>query len=313
MAIIEVRDIAHWHELRAEHIGGSDVAAVLGVSPYKSKWQLYMEKAGKLPAEDLSGNTAVQAGTYLEDGIARWASDKWGLSLTKVHAYHTVDDVPGMGASLDYATPDGIPVEIKWSARGHGWIYQQDQIIEAPEGYILQVQHQIECVGASHGWLVALIDNEPRRMMIPRHDGIITAIREAIAQFWGDIRDGIEPDPDFALDGDAIARLLEQTPYADVDISNIEGADALFRKFKDGKETAKLGEASAEAAKAKLLMLVKKAMEGTNASTEKAKVTCGEHKMSIYKVAGSPGTEITEEMVGTYYGQRKGYQGVRIT
>ena len=159
MAIIEVRDIAHWHELRAEHIGGSDVAAVLGVSPYKSKWQLYMEKAGKLPAEDLSGNTAVQAGTYLEDGIARWASDKWGLSLTKVHAYHTVDDVPGMGASLDYATPDGIPVEIKWSARGHGWIYQQDQIIEAPEGYILQVQHQIECVGASHGWLVALIDN----------------------------------------------------------------------------------------------------------------------------------------------------------
>ncbi len=313
MAIIEVRDEAHWHELRGPNIGGSDVGALLGISPYKTRWQLYMEKAGKLPPEDLSDNKAVQAGTYLEEGIARWASDLWDMKLEKVTVYYTVDDVPGMGASLDYATPDGAPVEIKWSARGHGWLYQQDTIIEAPEHYILQVQHQIACVGADYGWLIALIDNEPRRMRVPRHEGIIQAIREGIAEFWGDIRTGKEPDPDFSLDGDAIALLLDQTPYAEVDLADIEGADALFRKFKDNKETVKLAEASAEEAKAELLMMVKKAMEGTNAKTEKAKVTCGDHKMSIYKVAANLGTEITEDMVGNIIGQRKGYQGVRIT
>lgn len=313
MAIITVRDDAHWHELRAQHIGGSDIGSLLGVSPYKTRWQLYMEKAGKLMAEDLSNNKAVQAGTYLEAGIANWASDIWDMKLEKVHVYYTVDDVPGMGASLDYALPDGSPVEIKWSARGHGWLYQQDQIIEAPEYYLLQVQHQIACVGAKHGWLVALIDNEPRRMFVPRHDGIIAAIREGITQFWADIRDSIEPDPDFSLDGEGIARLLDQTPYADVDLSNVDGADALFRKFKDNRETAKLAEASAEAAKAELLTLVKTAMEGSNANTEKAKVSCGEHKMSIYKVADNPGTEITEDMVGNIINKRKGYQGIRIT
>lgn len=313
MAIIDVRDKAHWHELRAQNIGGSDIAAMLGVSPYKSCWQLHMEKAGKLAAEDLSNNKAIQAGTYLEAGIAQWASDLWDMNLTKVEQYHTVDDVPGMGASLDYATPDGTPVEIKWSARGHGWLYHGDQIIEAPESYILQVQHQIECVGAKHGWLIALVDNEPRRMFVPRHDGIIDTIRNAIIQFWAGIRDGIEPDPDFSLDGDAIARLLETTPYAEVDITNVDGADVLIRKIKDNRATIKLAEAGAEESKAELLLLIKAAMEGSNASTEKAKVTCGEHKVSIYKVADNPGKEVTEEMVGTFVGGRKGYQGVRIT
>jgi putative phage-type endonuclease len=313
MAIINVRDEAHWHELRAQHIGGSDIAAVLGISAYKTRWQLYMEKAGKLAPEDLSQNKAVQAGTYLEAGIAQWASDKWDMSLTKVTDYYTVDDVPGMGASLDYATPDGSPVEIKWSSRGHGWMHQQDQIIEAPEQYILQVQHQIACVGAKHGWLVALIDDEPRRMFIPRHDGIIASIREAITQFWADVNAGTEPDPDFRMDAEAIDRLMETVPYAEVDITNVEGAEALFRKHKTAKDTLKLAEASAAASRAELLLMAKSAMERSNANTEKAKVTCGEHKMSIYSVAASAGTEVTDEMVGTFIGARKGYQGVRIT
>lgn len=313
MAIIEVRDEAHWHELRGPNIGGSDVGALLGISPYKTRWQLYMEKSGKLAPEDLSNNKAVQAGTYLESGIALWASKIWDMQLEKVNVYHTVDDVPGMGASLDYATPDGVPVEIKWSARGHGWLYQQDTIIEAPEHYLLQVQHQIACVDAPHGWLIALIDNEPRRMLVPRHEGIVLAIRESIAQFWEDIRNGNEPDPDFTLDGAAIALLLDQIPYADVDLGSIDGAEALFCKYKQKKAEAKQADADAETAKAELLLLTKAAMEGTNAKTEKAKVTCGDHKMTIYKVAANPGTEITEDMIGNIIGQRKGYQGVRIT
>jgi hypothetical protein len=235
------------------------------------------------------------------------------MNLHKVEAYYTVDDVPGMGASLDYALPDGSPVEIKWSARGTGWHYQGDQIIDAPEQYILQVQHQIACVDAQHGWLVALIDSEPRRMFVPRHDGIIAAIKEAITQFWADVRDGNEPDPDFTLDGDAIDRLMENVPYAEVDITNVNGAEVLFREHKEAKETLKLAEAKANATRANLLIMAKGALERSNANTEKAKVTCGEHKMSIYKVATNPGKEVTEDMVGTFVGGRKGYQGVRIT
>jgi putative phage-type endonuclease len=113
MAIIQVRDQKHWHELRSQHIGGSDIAALFGLSPYSSRWQLWMEKAGKLPPEDISGNKAVQAGTFLESGIANWAAHRWSMELTKVNDYYTVDDCPGMGASFDYIAHTGAPVEIE--------------------------------------------------------------------------------------------------------------------------------------------------------------------------------------------------------
>ena len=93
MTIITVRDEAHWHTLRAMHLGGSDVAALFGLSPYTSKWQLWMEKAGKLAPEDLSGNMAVQAGKFLEAGIANWAASKWGMTISKVEEYHAAGDV----------------------------------------------------------------------------------------------------------------------------------------------------------------------------------------------------------------------------
>lgn len=311
VAIIEIQNDAHWHELRAQNIGGSDVAALLGVSPYKSKWQLFMEKSGKLEAEDLSQNKAVQAGVYLEAGIAKWASDIWFMNLEKSNVYHTVDDVPGMGASLDYYEPGGAPVEIKWSSRGHGWHYEGEWIIEAPEYYLLQVQHQIACVGASHGWLIALIDNEPRRMLVQRHDRVIDAIKSGITQFWADIRNGVEPDPDFSLDGDAIGRLMESTPYAEIELDS--DAAPLFLQFKTARDTAKLATERADELKAELLLLAQKRMEQSNAPTDKAIVRCGDNKMSISKIAPNPGKEVTEDMVGTFINARKGYQTVRIS
>ena len=134
MAKITVRDEAHWHKLRAKHIGGSDVAALFGLSSFSTRWQLWMEKSGKLPPEDLSNNKAVQAGTFLEAGIAQWAASLWDWDIKKVEEYHTADDTPGMGATLDYALASGVPVEIKWnSGFSDGWKYEGDTIIEAPE------------------------------------------------------------------------------------------------------------------------------------------------------------------------------------
>jgi len=311
MAITVIKDEAHWHVLRGKNVGGSDVAAMFGMSSFKSKWQLWMEKAGKLAAEDLSDNSNIQAGKFLEAGIAAWAASKWGMTLAKVEEYHTVDDIPGMGATLDFATDAGVPVEIKWSARGYGWQYANDVITHAPDSYILQVQHQMACYGGEYAWLVALIDNEPRRMKIVRSESIIETIRESIAEFWQSIADDVEPDPDFSIDGDAIASLLQQTPIADLTL----GAEAvpLFEAYKQAKAEAKDAEGRADAAKAELLMMTQKALRGTNASQEKAVVKAGEYKMSISTVAPNFGTLVTQEMVGTSINTRKGYQTVRIS
>jgi putative phage-type endonuclease len=311
MGALSVRDQTHWHELRSQHIGASDVAALFDMSPFTTLWQLWMEKSGKLPPEDLSDNKSVQAGTFLESGIANWAAHRWDMKIEKVVDYYTADDCPGMGASLDFQTDGGHPVEIKWSAHGDGWEYEGDTITCAPDNYVLQVLHQMACTDAEYGWLIALIRNEPRRMKVPRSEEIISKIKSHVAKFWDSVRAGEEPPVDFNKDGDAVVRLLDFVPMSEVTLTT-EHAH-LFQTYLENAAIEKEAKAKKDAAKTELLTLSIEEMKKMNTSQDKAVVKCGDHKLSISTVKASVGTEITAEMIGNFYGARSGYKKVTVS
>ena len=311
MGAISVRDQTHWHELRSQHIGASDVAALFDMSPFTTLWQLWMEKSGNLPPEDLSDNKSVQAGTFLESGIANWAAHRWDMKVKKVVDYYTADDCPGMGASLDFQTDGGHPVEIKWSAHGDGWEYEGDTITCAPDNYVLQVLHQMACTDAEYGWLIALIRNEPRRMKVPRSEEIISKIKSHVAKFWDSVSCGAEPPVDFDKDGEAVVRLLDFVPMSEVTLTT-EHAH-LFQTYLENAAIEKEAKAKKDAAKTELLTLSIEAMGKMNTSQDKAVVKCGDHKLSISTIKASVGTEITAEMIGNFYGARSGYKKVTVS
>jgi putative phage-type endonuclease len=311
MGVISVRDQTHWHELRSQHIGASDVAALFDMSPFTTLWQLWMEKSGNLPPEDLSDNKSVQAGTFLESGIANWAAHRWDMKVKKVVDYYTADDCPGMGASLDFQTDGGHPVEIKWSAHGDGWEYEGDTITCAPDNYVLQVLHQMACTDAEYGWLIALIRNEPRRMKVPRSEEIISKIKSHVAKFWDSVRAGEEPPVDFNKDGDAVVRLLDFVPMSEVTLTT-ENAH-LFQTYLENAAVEKEAKAKKDAAKTELLTLSIEEMKKMNTSQDKAVVKCGDHKLLISTIKASVGTEITAEMIGNFYGARSGYKKVTVS
>lgn len=64
--LIRCHDNAEWLQQRTHGIGGSDVAAIMGISKYKSAYALYMEKVGLLQPEDISDKPAVHWGCVLE-------------------------------------------------------------------------------------------------------------------------------------------------------------------------------------------------------------------------------------------------------
>jgi putative phage-type endonuclease len=311
MVAVSVRDQTHWHEIRSQHIGGSEVAALFDMSPFTTLWQVWMEKSGKLPPEDLSGNKSIQAGTFLESGIANWAAHRWDMKIDKVVDYFTADDCPGMGASLDFQTDGGHPVEIKWSAHGDGWEYDGDTITSAPDNYVLQVLHQMACTGAEYGWLIALIRNEPRRMKVPRSEEIISKIKSEVTKFWDSVRAGEEPPVDFEKDGDAVVRLLDFVPMSDITLGD-EHAH-LFQKYLDNAAIEKEAKAKKEEAKTELLTLSIEEMKKHNTSQDKAVVKCGDRKLSISTVKASVGTEITAQMIGSFYGARSGYKKLTVS
>lgn len=55
-----------WLDARAKTIGGSDASAVVGMNPYKSNQDLWLEKTGQVIPEDISDKPYVEYGTKAE-------------------------------------------------------------------------------------------------------------------------------------------------------------------------------------------------------------------------------------------------------
>ena len=99
-----------WLKIREEGIGSSEVATVLGVSPYDTPYQLWLRKTGQVKAVEQE-NFLMKAGHYLEDAISRFCADDAGLEIVKNSAaeFVVVDSKkPFMRVSPDrYAYPIG--------------------------------------------------------------------------------------------------------------------------------------------------------------------------------------------------------------
>ena len=127
-----------WLTARLPYIGTSEVATVLGASPYRT--------AGDLAAEKLEGhrqphNPAMERGNRLEAAVADWWADEHELrvdDVTVLHAVHTNDDRPVILATLD-RTIVGFPLaalEVKTT---------RDYISELPPHWQIQGQAQMLC------------------------------------------------------------------------------------------------------------------------------------------------------------------------
>lgn len=305
---ITIESESHWHALRAKHIGGSEVAALFGRSPYQTPWQLHMVKAGKLdmPFDE----THTRAGKFFEAGIAAWAAEKWGMNIHKVEEYYTDDGTPGMGATLDYADDNGVPVEIKFTHFAKDdWKYDGDLLTEIPESYVFQCQHQMACYGGDYAWLVAFIKGEPRRMKVRRNEEIIAAIRQRIAAFWAAVEADKPPPVDFHGDGDALTHMLLTQGVRDIELPD---ADVLVEVYLEASQQAKEAKKRADEFKAQLIDAVLEATKGVNESWKKATVKAGPHSVSFTNVDANPGKLVTADMVGTHVGGKKGYLLMRV-
>lgn len=248
---------------RHRYVGASEVAALLGASPFTTAFALWHEKRGTLPRKDLDHAERVQAGKFLEPAIAAWAVEKWQWPLRKVDGHLEHATIPGFGASLDFEdASDGAPVETKnvdgLIFREH-WSAEEDEIVDAPVHYLLQVQAQLACrPEAPHGWLLACVGgNRLYRGRIERHPESIALIEEAVREFWSSVREDREPKPDYGRDAAAISTLYRSIGQAPpVDLTRDNRAPELCATYAEAKEAEKRAADRAEAALAELKTII---------------------------------------------------------
>lgn len=62
---------------RDKYIGGSDIPVIMGISPFKTRWELLQEKAG-LKVDEFKGNAYTEYGDLMEPNIRDYVNEtKW--------------------------------------------------------------------------------------------------------------------------------------------------------------------------------------------------------------------------------------------
>ena len=173
-------DREDWLTERNKHLQASDAASIDGSSPWKSAAELYDEKTGMFPAEDISGKPYVQYGIKMEP-VAREAFllDVPYFSL-EYHQYDILISAgrPWMGATLDGEltvkdpmNPWGLPVGAKgiYEGKTGGWTKQQHLYAwdgtqsYVPPHYYVQGLHQLSVTGWDFVIFGARLKRDPFR------------------------------------------------------------------------------------------------------------------------------------------------------
>ena len=197
MSITEIRckSDEEWVQRRKEAIGGSDAAAVIGMSPYKSPYELWAEKRGMI--EGFTGNTTTRVGQYLEDLVATMWSEETGKKVRRKNAMLKNDLYPFAHANLDrVVVGEDAFLEIK-TTNSVPIMRAIRKSTEFPEAYYAQVVHYMAVTGMKKAYLAVLVNcRELYTYELERDEAEIAALMDAERIFWSHVTNGTAPGVD---------------------------------------------------------------------------------------------------------------------
>lgn len=185
-------------ERRRKGIGGSDVAAILGLSPWSTPLSVYMQKVEGW--QDENENEAMYWGSVLEEPVARRWSEETGKKIRRknarlVHPIYdeliaNIDrDVVGEKALLEVKTANAF--------KATDW----DDAV--PDHYLTQCLHYLNVTKNEKCYLAVLIGGSQFKRFVVHYDQeLINQIQQRCVDFWQDHVIKKVPPPPTGLDID---------------------------------------------------------------------------------------------------------------
>lgn len=190
---------------RSKFVGGSDIPAILGCSPYVTPVELYVKKRTGAETPD---NPVLRRGRMLEPYVRELYTEETGNGL--LPSVFVVGPEPWMGANLDgvVATSHHRVFEAKtanpWTRKDWG----EAGTDSIPVYYTAQVQWYLGITGFAVADLAALIGLDDFRVFHVEADAaIFAALVERAREFWRRVQEGDPPAPTNAED---VFRLFPQ-------------------------------------------------------------------------------------------------------
>jgi putative phage-type endonuclease len=182
-------------EERKLGIGGSDMPIILGLSNYKTPYQLYLEKTGEV--ENNNEMTPFQYWGHQLEGVIRDEFAKRNNVVIEtpdslVHPFHDF-----LRGNVDGFIPEWNAVlEVKCSAgfMAHEWGEDGSDVI--PMQYLVQVAHYCAVMNADCAYIAVLIGgNDYREFKYTRDFDLESKIIDAAKKFWECVQTRTPPEP----------------------------------------------------------------------------------------------------------------------
>lgn len=197
---------------RKKGIGGSDVAAILGFSPYKSPYQLWLDKTGRSERKE-SQNESAHFGNLLEDVVAKEFSRRSGMKVQRVTQQLFLEEHPWALGNIDRAvinpdiagnvrfkdgalTTDRL-LECKTASEYMSKLFGEEGSDQVPDYYLTQCLWYLLITGCKVIDLAVLIGGNKFRMYrIERDEDLIQSIFNQVKAFWfNHVIADVPPDP----------------------------------------------------------------------------------------------------------------------
>ncbi|KVO26612.1 YqaJ viral recombinase family protein [Burkholderia ubonensis] len=221
-----------WLAVRRTGIGGSDAAAAVGLNPYMSPLELWLDKTGRadgLPRPDPDDTRSpTYWGTLLEPIVAASYTKQTGNRVRRVNAVLRHPTIPFMLANLDrevVGVPDVQILECKTTGEFGARHWREG----VPEYVQLQVQHQLAVTGKSAADVAVLICGQTLEVhRIERDDSLIARLIELEARFWWFVESDTPPPADGSESADRALRHLYPGNGETVDFSDDSCLSSVF-------------------------------------------------------------------------------------
>lgn len=190
---------------RKTYIGGSDVAAILGVSPWKSAFRLYQEKIGEYQEEITQAKKKIfSRGKRWEPVVIEMLVDELedrghNVEILARNERYKHGEIDYIAAEIDLELRvDGIEVngEMKtvhpFAAKDWG----DENTDEIPVYYTAQCLHGQMVTGRNKTVVAALIGADDLRVhFVDRDEEMINIIKQREIEFWDMVQNRRAPDP----------------------------------------------------------------------------------------------------------------------
>lgn len=214
-----------WYEAREGAIGGSDVAAILGLSRFESRFSLWHRIAGKLGPQP--ENDEMRAGKYLEPAICSSFADTHPdlLVIGEAGTWRSFDRPWQIGNPDAFVQVKGEPLgdinilEAKFALYDDEWGDEgTDQI---PPAYLAQTRWYLDVFDAKQCWVQVFIGSSAqfRTYLVERDEEDQAFVRDQVRKFLDSVTAGERPSIDeHGATYEAVRRLHPGIEPVDVDV-----------------------------------------------------------------------------------------------